>query len=601
MTDTERKTAISQIFIQVNGADLSVDTMDLLEEVIVEQDLAQPAMFTLRLNDTLLSLIDGTLFKLGAEVQIYATDLKGRRKPLMVGEITALEPCFEQYTRILVVRGYDKSHRLYRGSKARTFLKQTDSQIASTIAQEAGLSADVQATKVTYDYVVQDNQTDMEFLRERAARNGYQIVVDKKTLKFRSAEAKPPDAEPQDLGISLLSFRARLSAVAQPNNVEVRGWDTKDKRAIVGTASSPDVPSKIGEGNTGGQSAQKSFGSSAKLLVTDRPVQTQGEATALAQALLDEMSGDYLSAEGTCLGEPTILAGSLLQIKGVGTKLGGKYFITACRHTFSSAEGYRTTFYVSGRRPTSLLAAFDAARPRHAHVVDGVATALVTNINDPDGLGRVKVKFPWLDEQHESDWVRLATPGAGQERGFFATPEVNDEVLVAFEHGDAHRPYVIGGLWNSKDKPPVKAVEGGKVQIRTFKTRAGHTITLNDQDGAGKKLIEIKTAGGHTVTLADGDKRIQIKSKSHTITLDDQGRAVRLESGGDVEIKGMGGKLTITSQGVELSGSANGKLVLAGQGVELTSNSNLKVQANAMLDVKTSAIMNIQGTLVKIN
>jgi phage protein D/phage baseplate assembly protein gpV len=549
---------------------------------VVEDDLAQPTMFTLRFNDPQFKLIDGDLFRLGSEIKLSAADIQGKPKPLFVGEVTALEPQLEQHNIVLVVRGYDRSHRLHRGSKTRTFLKQSDSDIASQIAREVGLRADVEPTGIQYDYIIQDNQTDMEFLRTRAARIGYQIVMDNRTLKFRRAETSPPQAPAQEFGPALLSFRARVTAAAQPNEVQVRGWDPKTKRAVVGKASQPAQPSKIGLAKNGGDLAKDAFGAPATVIVSDQPVRDQGEADKLAQAILDELAGDYLAAEGVCRGEPGVKAGTLVEIKSVGTRLSGTYFVTSTHHEYTAKGGYMTNFYVSGRRSHSLLAAIDGARPRHG--TGGVVIGIVTNINDPDNLGRIKVKFPWLDEDQESDWARLATPGAGKERGFFAMPEVDDEVLVAFEQGDRNKPYVIGGLWNGKDKPPATAVNGGKVQVRAFKTRAGHTITLNDENGAGKQLIELKTAGGHTITLGDGDKFIKIKSQSHTVTLDDQGRAIKLESGGDVEIKGTGGKLTISASGVELS-----------------SNASLKVQANAMLDLKTSAVLNIQGSLVKIN
>jgi phage protein D/phage baseplate assembly protein gpV len=573
---------IGQFFIQINGADLAPDVISALDDAVVEDDLAQPAMFSLRFNDPQFKLIDGDLFRLGSEVKLSAADPQGKPKPLLVGEVTALEPQIEQHNIVLVVRGYDRAHRLHRGSKTRTFLKQSDSDLASQIAREVGLRADVEATGIQYDYIIQDNQTDMEFLRARAARIGYQIVVDDRTLKFRRAEGSPPKAQAQDFGPTLLSFRARVTAAAQPNEVQVRGWDPKAKRAVVGKAASPAQPTKIGLDKNGGELAKTAFGAPATVTITDQPVRDQAEADKLAQAILDELAGDYLAAEGVCRGEPSVKAGALVEIKNVGSRLSGTYFVTASRHEYTAKGGYMTNFYVDGRRAHSLLAAIDGAKPRPGS--GGVVIGIVTNIKDPDGLSRVKVKFPWLDNDQESDWARLATPGAGKDRGFFSMPEVEDEVLVAFEQGDRNKPYVLGGLWNGKDKPPATAEKGGKVQVRAFKSRAGHVITLNDEDGAGKQLIEIKTAGGHTITLGDGDKLIKIKSQSHSITLDDQGRAVKLESGGDVEIKGAGGKLAISASGVELS-----------------SNASLKVQANAMLDVKTSAVLNIQGSLVKIN
>jgi uncharacterized protein involved in type VI secretion and phage assembly len=576
--------AISQFFIQVDGDDLPHEAMDHLRDAVIEDDLGQPAMLTLRFHDPQLALTDGEQFRLGRELSLGAADAQGRRKLILVGEVTAIESELDQRGPMLIVRGYDRSHRLHRGRKTRTFLRQSDSDIAQSVAREAGLRAETEPSGERHDYVIQDGQTDMEFLRARAARIGFRVVVQGKTLRFEPADQAPAQAPAQEYGLTLRAFRARLSAAVQPNELHLRSWDAKAKRAIVGKAQQPARPSRIGEARHGGELARSAFGA-ATVTVTDRPVRSQGEADQLAQALLDELAGDYLTAEGLCQGEPSIRAGCSVEVKGVGRRLAGSYFVSASRHEYTPDGGYVTTFQANGRRASGLLASLDAsARPSARRTVDGVVVGIVTNINDPDGLGRVKVKFPWLDERHESDWARLAAPGAGPGRGVYFSPEVDDEVLVAFEHGDISRPFVVGGLWNGKDKTPAEAATGGKVQRRTLKTRVGHTIELHDDEGAGKGLIRITTAGGHTLTLSDNDKQITVKSSAHTITLDDQGRAVKIESGGDLELKAPGGKLSIGSSGVELA-----------------SNASLKVQANAMLDVKTSAVLTIQGSLVKIN
>ena len=118
----------------------------------------------------------------------------------------------------------------------------------------------------------------------------------------------------------------------------------------------------------------------------------------------------------------------------------------------------------------------------------GVAIAIVTNNKDPDGLGRVKVRLPWLDEAFESDWARVVAAMAGSGRGLYCLPEVDDEVLVGFEHGCLDSLYVLGGLWNGKDKPPEGNADG-KNNVRALKSRSGHLIRLTDTDGEEK--IEI--------------------------------------------------------------------------------------------------------------
>lgn len=601
---------ISHILIKANGSYISTDLMELLIDAVVEDDLSQPAMFSLRFHDEEFLLIDGTTFKLGTEVTLLAHNSNNQEKPLMTGEVTAIEPEMEQDQTIVSIRGYDKSHRLYRGHKTRSFLKKKDSEIASTIAGECGLSADVQATSITHEYVMQDNMTNMEFLRQRAALNGYRVWAADGKLKFQTGEDSPPEAPAQEWGISLLSFHARLSATAQPNKVEVRSWDPVSKKAVVGEASAPANPHAIGDGKTGGAAAQTAFGSEQTVMVTHQPVRTQGEANALAKSVLNEMAGDYLSAEGSCYGEPAIKAGSKVELKGIGTKFSGKYFVTASRHVYTIDEGYRTTFVVSGRHPNNMVATFTELAPNPNTL--GVVVGIVTSNDDKDNMGRVKVKFPWLSDEHASDWARLSTPGAGPDRGLFLLPEVNDEVLVAFEHGDINKPYVVGGLWNGKEKHGIASVVAdSKVNLRTLKTRSGHLITFNDADSAaGKRFIEIKTAGGLKINMGDGDKKVIIQSSKHTVTLDDNGTGkIIIESGGELEMKGSQSTLKFSTGGkLELS-NPGGKLEIGPSGVTLESKSvmNVKgmaattVEGQASATVKSSGILVVQGTLVKIN
>jgi phage protein D len=489
----------------------------------------------------------------------------------------------EQGHTTFVVRGFDRSHRLHRGRKTRTFLRQSDADIVGRVAREAGLRTDIEATSAQHEYVIQDNQTDFAFLKSRAARLGYTLVVEDRTLKFRRAEGSPPQAPAQQWGENLLSVRTRQTAVAQPSEVQVRGWDPATKRAIVGRASQATHASRNGNWSSAADAAGRAFGGSATLSVTDQPVATQGEADKLAQAVFDEVADDYLSVEAECRGEPALRAGAKVELKGVGRRVSGAYLITATRHLLTPGGGYQTTVYVSGRRPNSLLGALQDGKA--AAGIPGVVVGIVTNNNDPERQGRVKLKFPWLDDGQESHWARVATPGAGKDRGFFALPEVEDEVLVAFEQGDISRPYVVGGLWNGKDSPPAEVVQGGKVQTRILKTRIGHVIELQDDGSGGNGFITLKTKDGHTITASDTERKLTIVSKGgNEIVISDTERSISISSKGSIQLEGPGGKLAITESGVELS-----------------SKSMLKVQANAMLDVKTSAVLNIQGSLVKIN
>ena len=194
----------------------------------------------------------------------------------------------------------------------------------------------------------------------------------------------------------------------------------------------------------------------------------------------------------------------------------------------------------------------------------GVVVGVVTNNKDPEDLHRVKVRFPWLDGANESHWARVAAPMAGHDRGAYFLPEVEDEVLVAFEHGCVDYPYVVGTLWNGKDKPP-ESNSDGLNKHRTIKSRSGHVIRLNDKGGS------------ETIEIIDksGNNKIVVSTQDNTVTIEAQS------------------DISITSK--------TGKLKMSAVGVEINSKADVKIEATGNTDVSANAFVNVKGAMIKLN
>lgn len=175
----------------------------------------------------------------------------------------------------------------------------------------------------------------------------------------------------------------------------------------------------------------------------------------------------------------------------------------------------------------------------------GVYPALVADINDPDGQGRVKIRLPWLPDDGGgfSVWARIATLMAGKDRGSWFIPDVDDEVLVAFEGGDPRRPYVVGALWNGQDTPPETMDGAGNNFIKSITSRNGVKITLDDNDGQEKMILE--TPGGQKLTLQDGPGKVEI--------VDSNGNSITLESSGISVVASA--KVTVRASTVEVNAS----------------------------------------------
>lgn len=181
----------------------------------------------------------------------------------------------------------------------------------------------------------------------------------------------------------------------------------------------------------------------------------------------------------------------------------------------------------------------------------GVMVGIVTDNQDPEGLGRVRVRFPWLSQDDASHWARIAVGMAGKDRGMFFLPEVDDEVLVAFEHGRPEYAYVLGALWNGKDKPPT-ANSDGKNNLRMLRSRSGHEIVLDDTDGAEKVIV--RDGGGNNSVIID------VAQGSITITAD---KKLVIACDGDISLGGdnakialKGSELTVECQTVNINNGA---------------------------------------------
>lgn len=531
----ENQNLLSQLSLKIDGADVSDDFMSDLLEVTVENSLHLPDVATIVLHDARLHWIDESSLMPGKSVQISAKTEK-QAKPLFDGEIVEIEPEFDPSTQQFIVRAFDRLHRLGRGRHVRSFVNISDADLVSKLAQEVGLQAEASQANQVHPYVFQNNETNLEFLQERAAALGFLLYVQGKTLR---CEPLKTGGNPVDLewGVSLHEFRPRLTTLGQLNSVTARGWDPANRQEIVGQARNGQGAPLVGQQQNGGDLAQSAFQVTAETLVANRPVRVQSMADRLAQATADRAAGRFIEAEGACSGNPALIAGATALIKAVGTRFSGSYFVTGTLHTYNAQHGYLTQFTITGYHPATLFNLLTRSSEEKAAPPAGLVIGIVTDNQDPQGCGRVKVKYPWLSAEHASDWARVVVPGGGDQRGIEFLPEVNDEVLVGFEMGDIHYPYVLGGLWNGKDAPPDAHVSsGGKIQKRIIRSRAGHMITLDDSDGGG----------GITIVDKQGNK-LELDSSSNALQITVQGDAslkaqgnLALEARGQVQIKGMG-------------------------------------------------------------
>jgi phage protein D/phage baseplate assembly protein gpV len=513
----------------------------------------------------------------------------GSTQKAFEGEITALEWDSTGERTVFIVQAEDKFHRLFRGDRIQTFVDSTVSDAVSKTIRAAGLPTDrVEPTTSVLPFLMQQNVSDGVFLLERAAEHGCHVRCNAGKIFWGKVGSGGDSGVTLERNSHLLSFNCRASANAFVKEVAVHGWDPVAKAKI-------DVKVTAFNGHKDDKFAKSGL-NDPKVLLARSDVGSAAEAKLTAQAALDRANEPNRQAEGRCFGDVRLAVDKDVTIKGVNTRFDGKYRISRLRHRYSHDEGFTTEFSCRGASDQSLAglvteSAASAAAPSgpDRSVFDGVTVGMVTDLNDPEDLGRVKVKLPTLDDvAGATHWLRVVFPGAGSNdqggassthHGLYALPDVDDEVLVVFEQGDARRGYVLGGLLGGKAKPAYAkgtAIESGRVNQRALRTRSGAHLLLDEKKG--KEVIELKNKDGCFTLKFSEEKGVEIK---HSV----QKNVFTISNNGDITITSEQGNVTIETKMGDLT---------------LKSGKNLVLEAKANIDLKATANLTAEGAMTTV-
>ena len=575
----------STALVEIEGQALPDDIVPLLTSAYVDDSQRLPDMFSLRFRDPARIVLSKTNAKIGAKVKVSVMTADAQTpEPLIEGEITALEAEFDAGGTFTVIRGYDQAHRLFRGRRTASYVQMTASDIATKVAQRAGLKVgDVKSTRTVFPHLSQAGQTDWEVLDLLTRDNGFEVAVRDGSFSFAppataanaptASSGAAPNPLVLELGKDLLRFRSVLSSAQQVGKVEVRGWDVATKQPL--TASAPAQTRSAELPTVTPEQLAKTFGDPV-YVSTDVPYRTQAEVDEAAGSLAEQIAGTFAEFEGVARGNPKLRAGASISVSGLGEPFDGKYTVTTSRHRFDPGTGYTTSFSVTGRQNRSLLglaSGGSAGKTAPAPIVIGQ----VNDVADPEKQARVKLQFPWLDADYVSDWARTLQLGAGKDRGLTILPEVGDEVLVCFEQGDFRRPVVLGGLFNGVDTVPSGPADlvdsgSGAVNRRSLVSRREHRVDLLDADGKTEG-VRVATTGDkllvnldHTKTqiTVHADGKVLIEG-TQGVTIDSAGSAMELK-GASISLKATGG-VTVDGGGGAVSVKSGSQLSLDGGGM----------------------------------
>lgn len=340
-------TSVANYKIKLNGSDLSSELFNAIETLTVEDEINLPAMFRIQMNmvdsgNGKWRGIDLKTFKPGDKITV----LMGldKAETMLAGEITSLELIVAEHS-LLEIRGYDLLHRLRMGTRNKVFTKKKDSEIASDIAREHGLSPQVDDTKTIYPYVFQNNVSNYEFLLKRAAYLDYEMYVDDKKMYFvKSRAPKAPELPDFTYKKDYEELNLELRALTKGSQVTVRGWNVKEKKEMESVAKKGDETTKMGGKESGYDITGSGIEQSPVAFWVENLIDLS-EGKAAATAAYNSLLREFISGQGKCYGNPLVRAGKSVKIIGLDERFSGIYYIVSSNHNIDKT-GYMTTFRV---------------------------------------------------------------------------------------------------------------------------------------------------------------------------------------------------------------------------------------------------------------
>lgn len=528
------------------------------------------------------------LFIPGNEIEIklgYRND----NSSVFKGIITSLSNKITSNSAELIVECRDKAVKLTIGHKNKHFENMTDSDIAEQIIDSYGLDKEVESTTVRHEEAIQFNTTDWDFILSRMDMIGRICIVEDGKIIFKKPELSADSKLDVLFGATILDYNAEIDARKQFAGTTSKTWDYSNQEISSDTGDEPEMNQP---GNLTPSDLSNVIGLDSYLLSNggkiNRDLLKEWASAKLLKSRLSKVRGEVRYE-----GFPSVKPGDIISLNGVGDRFTGPVFVSSVHHDYSG--GNWTTRAGLG---TSGDWFSEQVNPYHlsSHQgqfpsVQGLQIGIVTDLEDPEGEFRIKVRLPIVNPDEEGVWMRVATLDAGDNRGSYFRPEMDDEVIVGFIFNDPNQPVVLGMLHSSAKPAPLSPSNSNNE--KGYVSRSGLKMIFNDDENSYK----LETPGGKKVTLSDNDGSVQIEDENgNTIKMESSGVTVEsatsltLKAGTDIKLEAINIMLSPSSQ---FSMSSGGSEIKAGPGT-----AEFK---SAMVKIDGSGVTEIKGGLVKIN
>ncbi|MEM7035633.1 MAG: type VI secretion system tip protein VgrG [Bacteroidota bacterium] len=577
---SENGTGLPTIQFKVGGTDLTNQVPLLAVSVIHQANRISKAQIVLRDGDPAaedFEFSNQNVFAPGEEVEILM-GYHNNEEPVFKGIVIRQGIEFSNESEpILVVECRHEAIRMTVGRKNAAYDEDsTDSDVIETIiGRNKGLSADVEATSATQKEMIQYYVSDWDFIVTRAEMNSMLVF----TEEGNKVVVKKPDSSSSPslcltFGDTLYSFQAHMDARYQYPKVRSISWDYADQAIIEEEGDDPGIQE---QGNLSSSTLSDVIGLDEyhqmhSGQVVDQELKAWSEATMFRSRLA--------KVKGTARIQGfNLRPGETVEMQGVGDRFNGNVLITGVRHEFN-ANNWESELEFGLSRNWQHEAFDDYQEADASGLVPGIPGLQIAKVvqleEDPDGENRILVKVPVIEDDANGIWARVATLDAGDGRGSFFLPEVDDEVVLGFLNGDPRDPIVLGMLHSSAKPAPLDASDDN--HEKGFVTRSEMKLLFNDDT----KVITIETPGGNKITISDEDKGMKLEDQNgNFIELGSDG--ITIESAKDVNIK------------------ATGDVNIEGMNISESAQVQYKAEGTAGAEISSSATMVVKGSLVQIN
>ena len=484
---------------------------------------------------------------------------------------------FEDQPSTLKVLCKHEAVKLTVGRKTAYFYDQSDGDILDRLIRDAGIGRTVESTTPVHKEVVQYYSTDWDFIVTRAEANGMFVYTTDDEIAIKKPVFSVDPAVRVSHGVTILEAEAEMDARTQYKTVQAFAWQHANQDLKQIDARDPKV---VSPGNLNTKTLADTIGLDAFQIKHAGPLKDEElQQWANAQWLRSQLS--RIRGRVRFQGFDKIQPGDMIELDGLGKRFSGTAFVTGVRHVLDLFNWETDVSF--GLDPKWFVQQYDDVLTMEAEGllpgVRGLQIGIVTKLEgDPEGEERVRVRIPMLENPSgEGVWARVACLDAGENRGTFFRPEINDEVVVGFLHDDPRHPVILGQLNSSQKPAPVQATDDN--HEKGIYTRDQLKLVFNDDE----KSITIETPGGNSVVLSD---------QNGSITLSDQNS----------------NKITMDSSGITIE-SASDLILQAGANIQITSSSNTEISASAQFKANGSAGSEvsaggntvIKGAIVQIN